>query len=390
MPFALVFPIKASTTSRTAHATAFWLRPIWCPPRSRFLFFSQAHNFSLGVAFFRKNAFMNQAKTFGRTFQQTNRTACAFVAMLIMWIPISFAQTYPEKAVRLIVPAPPGGGTDIIARILGTKLAERWRIPVVIDNRGGANTIVGTQLAAQAMPDGYTILLITAGFAINPSVYPKLPFDALTDFSPVSSVASGAFALVVHPTVPAKSVKELIALANSRPGTLNFASSGTGSPNHLAGEMFKSRAQLNITHVPYKGAGPVLTALVSGEVDMAFGSMVAAPPLMKAGKIRGLAVTTVKRSAVMPDLPTMSEAGLPGFNVSSWFGMVAPARTPDEIIVKLNKDITDVLNMPDVRRRFISEGLEPVDSTPEQFGGFILSEIKRWAKVVRDSGSRAR
>lgn len=323
------------------------------------------------------------------TISKSRRAAFALISAFTLSAPVCFAQAYPQKTLRLIVPFPPGGGADAIARILGQRLTERWGVPVVVDNRGGANGIVATQLTTQAAPDGYTILLITAGHAINPSLYKKLPFDALKDFTPIASVAFGAFALVVHPSVPANSVKELIALAKSKPGKLNFASSGTGSPNHLAGEMFKSRAQVDITHIPHKGAGPALTALISGDADMAFGTMVSAPPLMKAGKLRGLAVTTTKRSIAMPELPTMSEAGLPGFDVSSWFGVVAPARTPSNIVTQLNQAIADVLNMPDVRRRFANEGLEPVNSMPEQFGKFLALEMKRWGTVVQQSGARA-
>jgi len=311
------------------------------------------------------------------------------VATLTVATAASSAETYPNKALRLIVPFPPGGGTDAISRVLGHKLTERWGVPVIVDNRGGANGIIAAQLTAEAASDGYTILLITAGHAINPSLHAKLPYDAIRDFVPVTSVAFGAFALVVHPSVPATSVKELIALAKTYPGKLNFASSGTGSPNHLAGEMFKRRAQVNITHVPYKGAGPALAALLAGDVDLAFGTMVSVPAHLKAGKLRALAVTTAKRSSVAPDIPTMSEAALPGFDVSSWFGVVAPAGTKRDIILKLSQTITDIVNMSDVRQRFAREGLEPLGSTPEQFLKFLNSEIARWRTVVQQSGVRA-
>lgn len=295
---------------------------------------------------------------------------------------------YPSRAVRMIVPFPPGGGTDIISRTVAQRLNEAWGQPVVVDNRGGANGIIGTDLAAKSRPDGYTLAVVIATHAINPALYPKLPYDTAADFMPVTLMAQYPFILTVHPSVPAKSVRELIALAKARPGQLSFASSGNGSGPHLGFELFKSMAKLDIVHVPYKGAGPANTELVAGQVQLFFNNFLAAMPLIRAGRLRVLAVTSARRSAVMPELPTLAESGLPGFDVTGWYGVLVPAGTPQAIVAKLQTDIAAALRVPAVNSRLSSEGAEPVGSTADQFAKFLQIETQKWAKVIKGAGVR--
>ena len=295
---------------------------------------------------------------------------------------------YPAKPIRFVVPYPPGGFTDILARLIGQKLTDSWAQPIIIENKGGGGSTIGTDLAAKAPPDGYTILMVAPDLAINPSLYRKLAYDAAKDFAPVTLVARGPIALVVHPTVAATSVKELIALAKSAPSPLNYASGGNGTGGHLAMELFRTAAGINLIHIPYKGIGPGATDLLSGQVSLMFLQMAIARPHILAGRLRALGVAGSQRSQALPDLPTLDEAGLPGFDVTPWFGVVAPAGTPPEVIAKLSAEIGRIMRLPDVKERLSTQGGEPVTNTPEEFGMFIKAEIVKWAKGVRESGAR--
>ena len=300
------------------------------------------------------------------------------------------AQSYPSKSLRFIVPYPPGGGTDLLARALGKKLSEMWGQPVVIDNRAGAAGIVGTELAAKAPPDGYTIVLGFVGaISINPGLYSKLPYDPVKDFVPVTLATSYPLVLSVHPAVPARSVKELLALSKSKPGQLKFASGGTGTDAHLSGEMLKIMAGINIVHVPYKGIGPGVIDVLGGHVDMIFSAPPGVMPHVKAGKLRALAVTSAKRLPSLPDLPSIAESGLPAYDISGWYGVLAPAGTPKELVTRLNIDIVTALRLPDVTAQMAGMGLEITTSTPEEFGMYIKTEIAKWTQVIKDSGARA-
>lgn len=299
------------------------------------------------------------------------------------------AQTYPSKSIRLIVPFPPGGPADILSRAIGQKLTDSWGQQVVVDNRAGAGGTIGSDLAAKGAPDGYTLLMGFVGtHAINPSLYSSLPYDNVKSFEPVSLVATATIILVLHPSLPAKSVKELIALAKSKPGELTFGSPGNGTPQHLAGELFNTMAGVKMTHVPFKGAVPAINDLLGGRISLIFSSAPPALPHVATGKLRALAVTSGKRSSVSPDLPTVAESGLPGFEVINWYGVLAPARTPKTIVEKLNTEIAKVTKMPDVKERLSSVGIEALSSTPAQFAAFIKEETAKWAKVVKFSGAR--
>jgi tripartite-type tricarboxylate transporter receptor subunit TctC len=302
----------------------------------------------------------------------------------------AFAQSYPSKPIRLVVPYPPGGPLDIMARALGQKLTEAWSQPVVVDNRAGAGGNIGADLVAKSPADGYTLLMgAVATHAINPSLYGKIPYDPVKDFAPVALVAQVPNILVVNPSVPARSVRELIELARARPGYLNFGSGSTGSTGHLAGELFNTMAGVKMVHIPYKGAAPATTDLLAGQVQLMFDNLASALPNVKAGKLRALAVTTLARSPAMPELPTIAESGLPGFDLTTWFGIMAPAGTPPEIVVKLNAEIVRALNAKDMRERLEKMGAEPpANNTPENFAAFIRTEAAKYAKVVKDSGAK--
>lgn len=300
------------------------------------------------------------------------------------------AQEYPQRPIRFIVPFAAGGGGDIVVRTVAQRLTEAMGPPVVVDNRSGAGGNVGTDLAAKSAPDGYTILMANvAPIAINVSLYKKLPYDSVKDFAPVSLMAVFPNVLVVHPSVAAKSVKELIALAKAHPGQLTYASAGNGSTTHLAAELFKSMAGLDMIHVPYKGGGPALVDLIAGQVNLYFGSMPAALPHVKNGKLRALAVTSAKRSRAAPELPTVAESGFPGFAADTWIGVLAPAGTPGPIVVRLNREIVKILQQPELEEKLSAQGAEPVTNSPEQFAAYIKSEIRKWAKVVKESGAKA-
>jgi tripartite-type tricarboxylate transporter receptor subunit TctC len=298
-------------------------------------------------------------------------------------------QAYPAKPIRLILPFPPGGSTDIVARLIGQKLTESWGQPVLIENRPGAGGNIAAETAARAAPDGYTLFQVNVANAIGATLYPKLSYDLITSFAPVIQLATTPYVLLAHPTVPAKNTTELIALAKARPGQLNYASAGGGSATHLSGELLKSMAGVNIVHVPYKGTGPAVTALMSGEVDLYFATVPAALPLVEAKKLRALGVTSARRSALMRDVPAIAEAGLKGYETSTWHGILAPAGTSPEIVVKLNVEIARILAQSAVKERLVGQGLDPVGGTPEQFGAYLKTEIGKWAVVVKASGARA-
>ncbi|MGZ5138424.1 MAG: tripartite tricarboxylate transporter substrate binding protein [Burkholderiales bacterium] len=314
--------------------------------------------------------------------------AVASVAIVASPLAVQGQSAYPNKPIRMIVPFAPGGGSDIVARALGQKLSDAYRQPVVIDNRGGGTIISPTDAVAKAAPDGYTLLMATSGHVINPSFFAKLPFDTVKDFAPVTQVTSQAYILGVYPGVPAKSVKEFIALAKAKPGQLNYASGGNGNATHLGAELLKDLAGIDIVHVPYKGGGPALIALISGEVAMLFSNVSFTLHQVKAGKVRPLAVSGSKRSPVAPELPTIAEAGVPGFELKSWYGVLAPAKTPNAIIASLHDEIVKALNAPDIKARLANDGNEAVGSTADAFAAYIASEIPKWARVIRRSGAR--
>ena len=302
--------------------------------------------------------------------------------------PDASAQGYPNRAIRMVVAFAPGGASDTNARIVSQKLSEQLAVPVVVDNRPGAGSMLGTEIVARAAPDGYTLLTASAELSINPSLQPKIPYDALKDFAPISQTVSSQYALSTHPSVPVKSVKEFIALAKARPGQLNYGSSGVGSANHLAGVLFQGMTGTKLVHIPFKGAGPATIALMGGEIDFMFSSTTAAVAQVKLGRLRAIAVTGPKRFSEMPDIPTVSEAGLPGFVVTGWFGVVAPAGTPRDIISKLGAEIVKVVKLPAVQKRFASLGTVPVGSSPEEFAAFLRAEIEKCSRVVKASGAR--
>ncbi len=312
------------------------------------------------------------------------------IANVIWPVSSGVAQSFPAKPIRLIVPFPAGGGADLWARLIGQKLMEAWGQNVIVDNRGGASGIIGTELASKAAPDGYTLLIGTTGtHATNPVVFNKLPYDPVKGFAPVSNFVDTPFMLVAHPSVPVKSVKELIALAKAHPGLFTYASFGNGSSAHLAGELFKSVAGINIRHVPYRGGAPAMNDLVGGQVSMMFNSLPAVIPLVKAGRLRGIAVASASRVKVAPDIPTFAEEGLPGMEAGSWYGVFAPAGTPKAVIVGLYSEIVHILKLPDIQLRLIAEGADPIGNTPEQFTAQIEGEIAKWGKVVQESGIQA-
>ena len=311
---------------------------------------------------------------------------CALLALVVT--SGAFAQNYPAKPLRLVLPYPPGGGTDVIARPLAQKLTENLGQQVIVDNRGGAGGNIGMELVAKSPPDGYTLLFaVTAQYAVNPSLYPKLAYDPARDYAPISLLANAPYLLVVHPSLPAKSVAGLIALVKARPGQLAYSSSGNGSGAHLAGEMLRSLARLDITHVPYKGAGPAMPDLIAGQVQLSFVTYTAAGPHIKTARLRALGVTTARRSPTLPELPAIAET-VPGYDSAVWYGFAAPAGTPVEIVARLNSEVLRVLAAPDFRTRITLEAVAPIGSSPEEFGNFIKSEIVRWAKVVKDSGAK--
>jgi tripartite-type tricarboxylate transporter receptor subunit TctC len=301
-------------------------------------------------------------------------------------MPGALAQSYPAKPIRLVVPSSPGGGTDITGRIVAQKLTELLRQQVVVDNRAGAGTRIGNEIVAKSPPDGYTLLMGLSTLAIIPAVYRSVSYDALKDFAPISQAVSVPNVLVVHPSLPARSVKELIALGKNRPRDLVAGSAGTGTNPHLSLELFKSLAGIEIVHVPYKGSGPGVVALVSGEVAVFFPSAPSATPHIKAKRVRPLGVTTATRAEVLPDVPSIAEAGLPGYEATQWFGVLAPAGTPQAIVDRLHKEIVVALKSPDVVKQLSTQGAQIVASSPEQFAAYIRAETQKWAGVVKAAG----
>ncbi|HET6491458.1 MAG TPA: tripartite tricarboxylate transporter substrate binding protein [Burkholderiales bacterium] len=298
-----------------------------------------------------------------------------------------FAQAnYPTRAVRIIVPSSPGGGTDILSRLLTPGLSERLGQTVVVDNRPGAGSIIGNDIVAKAAPDGYTLLMGISTLAILPSMHKKLPYDAMRDLAPISQAIAAPNILVVHPSLPVKTVKELIALAKKRPGELNFASAGLGTNPHLSMELFLSMAHIKMVHIAYKGLGPALVDLLAGQVVVATSTMLAGLPHVKSGRLRALGTTGAKRSSVLPNLPTVAEAGVPGYEAVQWYGLFAPAKTPKEIIAKLHGAMVGVLQNPAIKDKLSTDGAEPVGNTPEEFARFLRSETEKWGKVVRTAG----
>ncbi len=300
----------------------------------------------------------------------------------------AYAQTYPARPIRVIVPFPPGGPTDVLARIVALRLAERLGQPVLIDNKPGASGMVGADAVAKAAPDGHTLLVNASIHIINPSLYPKQPYDAIADFAAISNLADVPLVLAVNPKVPAHSVKELVALARSAKTPLAFASAGNAASQHLSGEAFKAAAGIDMLHVPYKGSAPALTDLIGGQVQLMFDSLPSSMPFIKSGAIRPLAVTTLRRSAALPDVPTLAEAGYPGFSISTWYGVWAPAGTPAAVVQRLSSEIAAIVRSPEVRAQLEKLGAEPVGNTPAEFTAFTKAELVKWASIVKQSGAK--
>jgi tripartite-type tricarboxylate transporter receptor subunit TctC len=299
------------------------------------------------------------------------------------------AADYPDRPIRLIIPFPPGGSNDVVGRLIAKTLSEKIGQQVFVDNRGGAGGLIGTEALAKSTPDGYTLGIVSIAHAVNPALHDPLPYDPLKSFEPISILATGPNVLVVNPDLPVHSVKELIALAKQKPGELNYASAGIGSFQHLGGELFKLEANVNIVHVPYKGGGPAMQDVVAGHVKIMFSSLIQTTPLIKAGRLRPLGVGGTKRSAVLPDVPTIAEAGLPGYAANNWWGIFAPAGTPKPIVEKLYKDIQLALQSPEMLKEFDIEGAAPVTMTSAEFADFVKAEIDKWAKVVKAGNIKA-
>lgn len=310
-------------------------------------------------------------------------------AALLGWGAAASAQNYPSKPVRFVIPFAPGGSTDTLARAMGGKLAELLGQQVVIDNRPGANGDIGTGIVARAVPDGYTIVLgYIANFGIGPSLYDKMPYDPVKDFAPITQVAGASNILVIHPSVPAKNFKEFIAYSKANPKKVTFASASVASVGHLTGELLNDLAGIDMVHVPYKGSGQAISDLVGGHIKVMISGMASTLPHVKSGKLRGIATTGARRTPATPDLPTIAESGFPGFEATSWFGVLAPAGTPRPVVARLNKDIIRALQDPAVAKRLADVGFEITTGTPEQFAAYIQAEIKKWAKVVKASGAK--
>lgn len=298
------------------------------------------------------------------------------------------AEGYPAKPIRIVTPFPPGGGLDLMARVIAQWLSDAWGRQVVVDNRPGAGGSIGAAIAAKAAPDGYTLLIVSSAHTVNATLYRKLPYDTLKDFDPVLLVTAVPHLLVVHPSFPASTVKQLIAIAKSRPGQVAYASGGLGSSTHLAGELFRSMAKIKLLHVPYKGTGPSLVDVLSGQVPVTFGTVPSVIQQVKAGKLRALGLTGAKRARLVPDVPTIAEAGVSGYEAATWHGVLVPAGTPAAIVAKLNGEIMRMLNDAEIRARVTRDGLEPLGSTPEQFDAYLRAEVRKWAQVIRTAGIR--
>jgi len=299
------------------------------------------------------------------------------------------AANFPSKPVRFIAPFPPGGSTDTLARLVSMRLSELWGQQVVVENRGGAGGTIGVEMAARAAPDGYTIVMGHVGtFGFNPTLYPKLPYDAIKDFAPITVLATVPNGMAVHPSLPVKTARDFVALAKAKPGDLLYASGGSGSASHLAGEYFRLLTKIDMVHVPYKGTGPAMISMISGQTTMTITGMVALMPHVKSGRLKLLGVATMKRLAILPDVPTIHESGVPGYDANQWYGVLTQSAVPRDIVAKLNADMVKVLARPDVKERLAADGAEAVANTPDQFAALIKSEIVRWAPVVKASGAK--
>ena len=309
---------------------------------------------------------------------------------VMLFVSAAAAQSYPSKPIRFVVPYPPGGPLDTVARLLGQKVAESVKQPVIVDNKPGAGGNIGAGAVAKSPADGYTILMgAVATHAINPTLYASIPYDPVKDFQPVTQLASTPNVLIVNNSVPAANVRDFIAYAKAHPGKLNFGSGSTGSAGHLAGELFKAMAGVDMTHVPYKGAAPAMQDLIGGQVQVMFDNFASANAQVKAGKVKALAVTTAKRSTLAPELPTIGESGLPGFDINTWFGIFVPAGTPRDVVDRLHAEFTRALALPDIRERLVNLGAEPVGNRPEEFAAYIRSEGEKYARVIKASGAKA-
>lgn len=321
--------------------------------------------------------------------KRASSAACAAaVAIAAAHVSGIHAAEYPARPIRLIIPFPPGGGTDVLGRALSQRMSESLKQQVVMDNRPGAGANIGTELAAKSNPDGYTLLMSTISQSISASLYPKLGYDLTRDFSPVSLVANQPLMLAVHPSSSVRSVKEFIAMAQARPDPVTFSSAGNGTATHLAGELFKHMTQIRMQHIPYKGGGPAVIAIISGEVTSAIASLPSVLPQVKAGKLRGIAVSSAKRSVAAPEYPTIAESGVPGYDASAWYGIVAPARTPEAIIARLVSEVHRVLGLPEVKQLYDSTGFEVLSNTPTEFAAFVKADIAKWATVVKVANVR--
>ena len=325
---------------------------------------------------------------------ETQENVCGGVAIAIAMTlscvaGTAVAQNYPTKPIRLIAPFPPGGSTDLLARVIAQKLTEAWGQQVIVENRGGAGGTIGVELAARAAPDGYTLVMGHVGtFGANPTLYPKLPYDAIKDFAPITLLAMVPNGMVVHPALPVRTVRDLLAIARAKPGQVLYGSGGSGSAAHLAMVYFELLAKVKLTHIPYKGTGPAIYDLIAGQTSTMITGMAALMPHIKSGKLRSIAVGTAKRLAVLPEVPTISEAGVPGYEATQWYGILAPAATPRDLVMKLNAEMVKALRLPDVRERLAGDGVAPVGNTPAEFAAHIKAEIARWAPVVKASGAK--
>lgn len=315
--------------------------------------------------------------------------AATLGALALMCAPVpAGAQNYPSRPVRFIVPFPPGGGNDIVGRIVAQKLNDALGVPVIVDNRGGAGGTIGTDITSKAPPDGHTMLVNNISLAVNATLYDKLPYDTLRDLAPVSLLGRQPNVIVIHPSVPAGSVKELLSLARSKPGQVIYGSGGVGTAGHLATELLRLMTGVDMVHVPYKGLGPALTDLMGGRLQMVVSTLASAMPQVKSGKLKPLAITTARRSSFFPELPTMHEAGVAGYEFSTWYGLLVPGRTPKPIIARLNAETVKVLASPALKEQFAGQGLEATSSSPAEFGAYLKAEVAKWGKVVKASGAR--
>ena len=321
------------------------------------------------------------------TGEAVNRCCGAVLAAaLSAWAGVAAAQPYPSKSIRMIIPAPPGGGVDTVGRTIAQKLSEAVGQPVVADNRAGAATMIGSELTAKAPPDGYTVLMVTNSHTINAALIKNLRYDPIKDFSPVTQVAAAPLLLLVHPSVPAATLKELLALARRRPGQLYYASAGSGSITHLAGALFASMANINLAHVPYKGGMPGLMDVVGGHVQIMFNNLISTASLVSGGRLRLLAVTGAKRLSALPQVPTIAESGVPGYETGSWYGVIVPAQTPSDVVATLHREVVKIVRTPEIKEKFAMEGSDAVGSTPQEFAELMKNEIQKWAKLAPTLG----